>query len=95
MGCRNEISFHVCEISTKVKTATTSDIISVNKVIKFIKSTPSHIKIPSFDLGSLEVHLYFDVSFNNLPDGGSEGGYIVFICDKNNKSTPIACNSTK
>lgn len=64
-------------------------------VIKFIKNIPIHIKIPSFDLGSLEVHLYSDASFNNLPDGDSQGGCIVFICDKNNESTPIALNSSK
>ena len=69
LGCR--YLSHLCEISTKIKTATISDIISVNKVIKFIKNTPSHIKIPSFDLGSLEIHPYSDASFNNLPDGGS------------------------
>ena len=92
---RPEITFHVCEISTKIKTATISDIISLNKVIKFIKSAPSHIKIPSLDLDSLEMYLYSDISFNNLPDGGSHGGYIVFICDKNNKSAPIAWNSSK
>ena len=61
---RSEISFHVCEISTKIKTTAISDIISVKKVIKFIKNTPpppqknnnntpSHIKIPSLELGSV------------------------------------------
>ena len=61
---RSEISFHVCEISIKIKTTTISDIISVNKVITFIKNTPppppqkkkntpSHIKIPSLELGSV------------------------------------------
>ena len=92
---RPEISFHICEISTKIKTATISDIVSLNKVIKFIKNTPSHIKIPSLDLDSLEIYLYSDINFNNLPDSGSHGGYIVFICDKNNKSGPIAWNSSK
>ena len=43
-----EISFYVSEISTKIKTTSISDIISVNKVIKFIKNTPSHTIIPPF-----------------------------------------------
>ena len=58
-------------LRSKIITATISDITSVNKVIKFIKNTPNHIKIPSLELGSLEIHLYTDASFNNLPDGGS------------------------
>ena len=30
-----------------------------------------------------------------MSDGGSQGGYIVFMYDKNNKSAPIAWNSSK
>ena len=44
---RSGISFHVCEISTKMKTATISGILSVNKVIKFFKNNPGHFKILS------------------------------------------------
>ena len=50
---RSELIFHNCEISTIIKTTTISDIIPVNKVITFIKSTPSHIKTPSLELGSV------------------------------------------
>ena len=65
---RSETSFHVCEISIKIKTTTISDIISVNKVYitsvnsnlsrtppppKKKKNTPSHIKIPSLELVSV------------------------------------------
>ena len=92
---RPEISYNVCESSTKVKTATTSDIHSVNKVIKFIKTTPSHITIPPLDLESIQIHLYSDASFNNLPDGGSQGGYIIFLCDKYRNSVPITWSSTR
>ena len=35
---RPKITFNICELSTKIKTATTTDIDAVNKVIKFIKS---------------------------------------------------------
>ena len=69
-----EISSHVCEITKKFKTATISDIKSTNKIFKFIKNTPNHIKIPPFDLGSLEIRLYSDASFNNLPNGNSQVG---------------------
>ena len=75
---RPEISYHVCNISTRVKNATIADIFTINKVIKFIKSTPSHITIPVMNLESLQLLLYSDASFNNLPDVGSQGGYMVF-----------------
>ena len=47
------------------------------------------------NLESLQLLLYSDASFNNLPDGGSQGGYIVFLCDKFSNSALIAWNSTR
>ena len=92
---RPEISYHVCEISTRVKNAAIADIFTINKVIKFIKPTPSYITIPVKNLESLQLLLYSDASFNNLPDRGSHGGYIVFLCDKFSNSAPIAWNLTR
>ena len=71
---RPEISYHVCEISTRVKNAIITDIFTIEKVIQFTKSTPSHITIPAMNLESLQLLLYFDASFNNLPEGGSQVG---------------------
>ena len=36
---RPEISFFVCESSTRVKDATVSDLIAANKIVKFIQNT--------------------------------------------------------
>ena len=92
---RPEISYQVCEISTRVKNSTIADKFTINKVIKFIKSTRSHITIPAMNLESPQLLLYSVASFNNLPDGGSQGGYTVFLCDKFSSSVPIAWNSTR
>ena len=92
---RPEISYYVCEISTRVKNSTIADIFTINKVIKSIKSTPTHITIPVMNLQSLQLLLCSDASFNNLPDGGSQEGYIVFLCDKFSNSAPIAWNLTR
>ena len=92
---RPEISFEVCQINTRVKNATVADILSVNKVIKFVKSTPSSISIPKLDLKSLSITVFADASFNNLPDGGSQGGYIIFLNDKYNSVVPLSWNSTR
>ena len=92
---RPEISYYVCEISTRVKNSTIADIFTINKVIKSIKSTPIHITIPVMNLQSLQLILCSDASFNNLPDGGSQEGHIVFLCDKFSNSAPIAWNLTR
>ena len=44
---RPEISYYVREISTRVKNATIADIFTINKVTKSIKTTHSHITIPT------------------------------------------------
>ena len=92
---RLEISFEVCQISTRVKNVTVADILSVNKVIKFVKSTPSSISIPKLDFKSLPITVFADASFNNLPDGGSQGGYIIFLNNKYNSAVPLSWNSTR
>ena len=50
-----EISYYVCEISTSVKNVTITDTFTINKVIKFIMSTPSRITIPVMNLESLQL----------------------------------------
>ena len=92
---RPEISFFVCETSTRVKDATVSDLIAANKVLKFIQNTPTYILIPTFDIESLSIKLYSDASFNNLPNSGSQGGFIILLSDKYNNITPIAWSSIK
>ena len=92
---RPQISYQVCEISTRVKNSTIADKFTINKLIKFIKSTRSHITIPAMNLESPQLLLYSVASFNNLPDGGSQGGHTVFLCDKLSSSVPIAWNSTR
>ena len=92
---RPDISFAVCEASTKVNNATVADLLRINKTIKKLKSTPSYIKFPRLDLRSLNIKVFTDASFNNLPNGGSQGGQIVFLCDDNNKCCPLSWNSSR
>ena len=92
---RPEISYQVSTISAKIKTATISDIKETNKIIKFVKQNKSFITFPSLHLPSTKVVMYSDASFNNLSDGNSQGGYIIFLSDKYNNSSPIAWKSTK
>ena len=92
---RPEFSFETCYARTTVNSATVSDVIKLNKVLRQIKSTESHIKFPSLDIKSISVKTYTDASFNNLPHGGSQGGQLVFITDKEHRSCPIAWNSSK
>ena len=92
---RPEISFHVCVAASVSSTATVTDAIHLNKVIKRIRNSVSFITFPSLDFNSISVRVYTDGSFNSLPNGYSQGGQIAFLVDKHNNSSPIAWNSTK
>ena len=91
---RQDISFHVCEASTKLKNATVADIYYVNKIIRNVKSTKNCIKFPHLDLKTLQLKLFTDASFNNL-NGGSQGGQIIFITNGNNNLCPLCWNSSQ
>ena len=92
---RPDISFTVSNVSSHIKQATISDIKEVNKLTKHVKTTPSEVIFPSLDTQNVEVVVYTDSSFNNLDDGGSQGGQIVFLKDQLNRSCPISWRSTR
>ena len=92
---RPEISFCVSEVSSRITSATVSDILTINKAIKFVKSTPGYITIPKLDLRSIKIVTFSDSSFNNLPNGNSQGAHIVFLADDNNSSCPVSWTSNK
>ena len=83
---RPEISFQVSHISSKIVDANISGIKETNKIMKFVKEYKNHIIFPSLHLESTKIVMFSDASFNNLSDGYSQGGYIVFIADKFNMS---------
>ena len=39
--------------------------------------------------------MYSDASYNNLPKGGSQGGYIIFLCDSEDNAAPIHWQSKR
>ena len=81
-------------MSTKFNNPTISDVIKVNKIVKRLKLSTAFIKIPQMNLKSLYIKLFTDASFNNLPNGGSQAGQIIFLSD-NQKSCPLFWNSSR
>ena len=64
---RPDISFSVCEASTKFKQATVADVLYVSKIIKNVKNSKNEIRFPQLNLNNTELPLFTDASFNNLP----------------------------
>ena len=76
---RPDISFDVCQASTRIKDATVADVLVVNKIVRKIKNEPSHVLFPCLDSSSVHLKTYTDASLNNLPNGESQGGTITFF----------------
>ena len=93
---RPDLSYDVSQMSSAIKQKKVECIKQLNRIIKKAKKEKSQIVIP--DLGSLEnIKLvgFSDASFANLKDGGSQGGYIIFVVGDNKKYMPIAWQSRR
>ena len=70
-------------------------VIELNKVVKYIESEKNQVVFPHLDLNSIELITYTDANFNNLQNGGSQDGYILFITNNGQKHCPLVWNSNK
>ena len=62
----------------QMKHATLNDILHINKIIRKLKSNESILQFKN--LGSkVKIVAYTDAAFANLPDGGSQGSYLIFL----------------
>ena len=92
---RPDISFSVCEASTKFKQATVADVLYVNKIIKNVKNSKNAINFPQLNRNNIKLQLFTDASFSNLPNGGSQAGQTIFLTDDKSNTCPLNWNSSK
>ena len=92
---RPDISFSVCEASTKFKQATVADVLYVNKIIKNVKNFKNAINLPQLNLNKIKLQLFTDASFTNLPNGGSQASQIIFLRDDKSNKCPLYWSSSK
>ena len=92
---RPDISSNICQLSSAYKNATMSDVIFANKTIKRVKSDKISLNFPKLKLDEMKLEVHSDASFNNLPNGGSQGGYIVLLCDDDGNAAPIQWQSKR
>ena len=62
--------------------------------MKKARSDQLSILYPPLNLNTLSIVVYSDASHGNLPDGGSQGGNIIFLTD-GVKSAPLQWTSQK
>ena len=96
---RPDIAFDTCIINNNLRDPNVADINYANKVIKRLKQDNSytlHFKaIPNFK-DSMKIICYSDAAYNNLPNNGSQCGFIIFLCSKDDAvRNPIAWKSVR
>ena len=93
---RPDVSYEVCELSSVFDTAKIDDLLKANKVVRKLKSTLVDVIYPKLDdKDHLTIECYSDAAFGNLSDGGSQGGYIIFITDCNGRRCPVSWQSKR
>ena len=53
------------------------------------------LKYPKLNLNNLQLVVHSDASLNNLPNGGSQGGFIVMLGDAGGKVSPLQWQSKR
>ena len=78
------------EASSQVSRATVSDLKAVQKAVARVNNHDSVVMVPNLpkDISQWKIQLYTDASWQNLQDGGSTAGRVVFLSG-NNKSFAI------
>ena len=93
---RPDIAFAACELSTKVKDATTTDVRCANKQVQKLQTESGAVCIPNIgDVRQSALYVYSDASFANLAGCGSQGGYVIFLKGENGKASPLVWTSNE
>ena len=93
---RPDIAFDLAELSGRSSSLKVNDITKMNKLIRKVKSNDVFLTFPCLeDIENLRIAVYADASLANLPDGGSQAGYLVFLVDRLGKAALIDWKSSK
>ncbi|CAB4000762.1 Hypothetical predicted protein [Paramuricea clavata] len=77
---RPDLLFDVTSVANNINKGTVQHVLEINKIIGKAKVTKSSLKFQN--LGSkekLKLVVFSDASLGNMPNGGSQGGYLVLL----------------
>lgn len=93
---RMDMAFDNCMLANSINKATVQTIFQANKYVrKAIGQTISLRYSSQLDISSTRIVAFTDASFANLPDRGSQGAYILFLCDKHGEYCIITWQSRR
>ena len=93
---RPDLEFDLCDLSSCVKNPTMLDLITANKVLAKAKAEPVVLNFKDLgDPNKIKIVAYNDSSFGNLKDGGSQGGFVIYVMNSTGHCSPIMWQSKK
>ena len=93
---RPDISFDSCHIANSLKSGGSKVFSTANKIVRKTQNQTITLNFYSdFNFETCSVVSFCDASFANLPNGGSQGGFVSFLIDKAGLYCPIAWQSRK
>ena len=93
---RPDMAFETCAMSNAGKKATIQAILDANKAVRKMKNT-NYVKLKFPDLGQMakaKIVVHADATYASLPDGSSQGAYLVFLEGKG-QVAPVLWQSKK
>ena len=91
---RPDISFDVSSTAVSLKTSSLSEVVNINKIIRKVRN--NSLPLQYFSLGKdTRIVAYTDAAFANLSDGGSQGGYLIFLVNGKGNSCLLSWESKR
>ena len=91
---RPDMAYTACELSTQQAKPKVEDLLRANKAMKELKQQNVVIRYSPLKLDKLKLVVFSDASYGNLRNGGSQGGFIIFLSD-GVLSVPISWSSCR
>ena len=94
---RPDIAFETCELGGIRSQAKVTHLLKLNKLVERVKKVSVHLYFPRLPtLKNCILRCYTDASFRNLPNEGSQEGFIIFLeSDSGHVKCPIYWKSRK
>ena len=92
---RVDVCFNNCQLSNASSSPSLKQLIVANKTVKDMKSTNLSIKFSVLHGDHIKLLVFSDASFANLPSGGSQGAFVIFLADLHGNSNIISWQSRK
>ena len=92
---RLDTSFMNCQLSNASKKPCISDLLNANKTVRVLKSVEMCVKFSPLDGDNVFLIVFTDASFANLPSGGSQGAFVIFLVDQTGNANILSWQSRK